>query len=99
MLFLAPLVGVLGIVGVVVAYVVQDKARGTWVESHVRWLTRTFWWSLIWSAIGGVIFVVLAIILIGPVIAIGIWFVTTIWVAYRVARGFLRFSEQKPAPG
>ena len=98
MLFLAPLIGVLGIVGVIVAYAVADKARGTRLESHVRWLTRTFWWSLIWSVIGGLFFVTLGLILIGIPIAIGIWLVATIWVAYRVVRGFLRFSDKQPAP-
>ena len=26
------------------------------------------------------------------------WLVATIWVAYRVVRGFLRFSDKQPAP-
>ena len=30
----APLMGLLGIIGVIVAYVKRDDARGTWVASH-----------------------------------------------------------------
>lgn len=97
-LFLAPLVGLFGIVGVVIAYVVRDRASGTWVESHVRWLTRTFWWSLIWTLIGVVVFATLGLILIGIPIAIAIWFLAAIWVFYRVARGFLRFQDRQPTP-
>src|SRR5688500_3219605 len=53
----APLVGVLGIIGVIVCYVKRDDARGTWLESHFHWLTRTFWWSTFWGVLGAIIFV------------------------------------------
>ena len=49
----APLVGVAGIVGVIIAYVKRGDAQGTWVASHFTWLIRTFWWSLLWDIIGG----------------------------------------------
>ena len=45
----APLVAIAGIVGVIIAYVKRDEARGTWVASHLDWLIGTFWWSLLWS--------------------------------------------------
>ena len=96
----APLVGVLGIIGVIVCYVKRDDARGTWVASHFRWLIRTFWYSLLWSVIGGIIFWVLLLALfLGPIIAWVIWGVASIWVLYRVIRGYLLFSESKPVPG
>ena len=44
-----------GIVGVIVAYVSRGDLRGTWAESHLTWLIRTFWWSLLWNVIGGVV--------------------------------------------
>jgi len=96
----APLMGVLGIIGVIVCYVKRDAARGTWVASHLRWLIRTFWYSLLWGAIGGIVFVLLFIVfLLGPVLAIAIWAVASLWVLYRVIRGYLLFSESKPIPG
>ena len=48
----APLVGLLGIIGVIVAYVKRDEAQGTWVASHLRWLIRTFWYSTLWGVVG-----------------------------------------------
>jgi uncharacterized membrane protein len=95
----APLMGIVGIVGVIVAYVKRGEATSTWLESHYRWLIRTFWFSLLWGAIGAVVFVLLAIILIGLFIGYLIWVATTIWVLYRLVRGYMLFNESKPVPG
>ena len=92
---IAPLMGFLGIAGVVVAYVKRTDAQGTWVASHLRWLIRTFWFSLIWGMIG----VAFGITIIGLVVAFPIWVATTIWVLYRVIRGYLLFHEKSPVPG
>jgi uncharacterized membrane protein len=96
---IAPLMGIIGIAGVIVAYVKRDDARGTWVASHLRWLIRTFWYSLLWGAIGWVVLLVLGLILIGIPLAILIWGAASIWVLYRVIRGYLLFNESKPVPG
>ena len=96
----APLVGLLGIIGVIVAYVKRDEAQGTWVASHLRWLIRTFWYSTLWGVVGGVVFVLLFIVfLLGPLLAWGIWGLTSLWVIYRVVRGYLRFKDSQPIPG
>lgn len=92
---IAPLMGLIGIVGLIVAYVKRDEARGTWVASHLRWLIRTFWFSLIWGIVGGVF----ALTIIGLVIAIPIWAIASIWVLYRVIRGYLLFKDNQPLPG
>ena len=95
-----PLVGLLGIAGVIVCYVKRDDAAGTWVASHFSWLIRTFWYSLLWGVVGGVVFVLLFIVfLLGPLLAIAIWSVAAIWVIYRVIRGYLVFKESRPMPG
>jgi uncharacterized membrane protein len=95
----APLMGLLGIAGVIVCYVKRGDAQGTWVASHFRWLIRTFWYSLLWGAIGGIVLVVLGIVLIGIPIALLIWAVASLWVLYRVIRGYLLFNDSKPVPG
>jgi uncharacterized membrane protein len=91
----APLMGLVGIAGLVVAYVKRSDARGTWVSSHLRWLIRTFWYSLLWAAVGAVF----AVTIIGLVVAIPVWAVASIWVLYRVIRGYLLFNDSKPIPG
>jgi len=97
--FAAPLMGLVGIAGLIVAYVKRDDAQGTWVASHLTWLIRTFWYSFLWGAVGAIVLVVLGIILIGIPIALLIWAVASIWVIYRVIRGYLLFKDGKPIPG
>jgi len=96
---IAPLTGIVGIVGIILAYVKRSEATDTWLESHYRWLIRTFWYSLLWGAIGAVVFVVLAIIIVGLFIGYLIWVATTIWVLYRLVRGYMLFNASKPIPG
>jgi uncharacterized membrane protein len=97
--FIAPLTGIVGIVGVIVCYVKRAEAQGTWVASHFTWLIRTFWWSLLWAVAGWVALILLAIVLIGFLIGPAIWLAAGIWVIYRVIRGYLLFKESKPIPG
>ncbi len=96
---IAPLFGILGVIGIVVLYVKRDDARSTWLESHFTWLIRTFWWSLLWSVLGWIVLGILGWILIGIPIALAIWIVAGIWVIYRVVRGYLLFKDSKPIPG
>ncbi|MFO1397822.1 MAG: hypothetical protein U1F48_12235 [Burkholderiales bacterium] len=91
----APFLTLIGIVAVIVCYVKRGDAAGTWVASHFAWLIRTFWWSLLWAVIGWVLFITL----LGIPIAIGIWIVTSIWVLYRVVRGYLLYKDSRPVPG
>jgi uncharacterized membrane protein len=83
-----------GIIGVIVAYVSRADMRGTWAESHLTWLIRTFWWSLVWTCIGWLLFVTI----IGIPVAWAIWVATAVWVIYRVVRGFLLFNDRRPIP-
>ena len=96
---IAPFFGVLGIVAVIIAYVKRTDAAGTWLASHYRWLIRTFWFSMLWAVLGMLILVMLGLILIGIPIAFGIWFAATIWIVYRIVRGYILFKEGKPIPG
>jgi len=96
---IAPLMGLIGIAGLIVAYVKRDDARGTWVESHFRWLIRTFWFSFLWGIVGWIVLLLLGIILIGIPIAFLIWAAASIWVIYRVIRGYLLFKDSRPIPG
>jgi uncharacterized membrane protein len=94
----APLVAIAGIVGIVIAYVKRDEARGTWVESHLDWLIATFWWSLLWSVVVGVIGGILLLVLIGFVILPVGLAIVSVWVIYRVVRGYLAFNKSEPLP-
>ena len=75
------------IVGVVIDYIKRDDARGTWIESHFTWQIRTFWWSLLWAVIGGI----LLLVLIGWLVLAA----AAVWVIYRIVKGWLRLSERR----
>jgi len=72
-LYLASLViGVTGIVGLVLAYINRGKAGGI-VESHYTFLIRTFWIGLLYALIAVVlIFLVIGFLLM---FAVAVWFI------------------------
>jgi uncharacterized membrane protein len=86
--------GVPSLIAVVVNYLRRGAVRGTVLESHFRWQIRTFWFALLWIVVGGVLFVTL----IGIPLAFVVWVLATVWVMYRVARGWLRLSRLEPMP-
>ena len=83
--------GIAWIVAIVMNYVKLDDARGTWLESHFRWQIRTFWWGLLWAAIGALTVFVL--------IGFAILFADAVWIIYRIVKGWLNLAENKPLPG
>ena len=81
-------VGITWVAAIVIDYVKKDEATGTWLESHYRWQIRTFWWGLLWAVIGGIT----ALVFVGFVIL----FVDAVWIIYRIAKGWLALSENRP---
>ena len=79
------------IIGVVLAYVKRDDAQGTWLRSHFSWQIRTFWWGLLWTVLGWILFVTL----IGIPLAYALWALVWLWGLYRTAKGWLRLSDAK----
>ena len=94
MIVTAFLTGWPSIIAVILNYVKRSEVRGTWLNSHFSWQIRTFWYALLWLAIGGVLF---ATVLLIPV-AFVLWFATGIWVLYRIIRGWLALTSQKALP-
>jgi len=70
------------------------SARGamTWLDSHFGWQIRTFWYALLWLLLAG-----------GVVTMVGIRWRSRcgcdgVWVLYRIARGWMTLSSEKPMP-
>lgn len=80
------------IVAVVLNYIKRSDARGTWAESHYRWQIRTFWFSIVWVIVAGVLFITL----IGIPFAFAILGILAIWLAYRIGKGWLRLRDGLP---
>ncbi len=75
------------IAGVIYAHVKREEVAGSFAESHMVWLIRTFWLTLVFGVIG----CVLALVLVGFLIlfAVGVWYI------FRVVKGFVMFYEAK----
>ncbi len=76
------------VVGVILAYVKRDEAQGSIYASHIDYLIKTFWVSLVGTVLG----TFTTLILIGWLILL----VTAIWFIYRVVIGLIKLNEDKP---
>ena len=84
------------IIAVIINYVKRSDARGTWLESHVTWQIRTFWFALLWACFIGATGLMLAIVLVGFAIWAMGFFALGIWAIYRIARGWLALQGRRP---
>jgi uncharacterized membrane protein len=82
------------IIAVILNYVKRSEVRGTWLDSHFSWQIRTFWFALLWLAVGGILFATV----IGIPFAIVLWLITGVWVLYRIIRGWLALLSQRTLP-
>lgn len=78
------------LIAIIINYVKREDAVGTIYESHFTWQIRTFWWSLLWFAIGMATlwFGVGALILLAA----------AVWSLYRLIKGVLYWNDNKPMP-
>ena len=82
------------IIAVILNYAKRSEVRGTWLDSHFGWQIRTFWYALLWLLVGGMAFFTF----VGIPAAIVIWVLTGLWVLYRIVRGWMTLSSEKPMP-
>jgi uncharacterized membrane protein len=82
------LFGITFIAAVIVNYIKREDVAGTWLESHFRWQIRTFWYSVLWVVTG----LVLAFVVVGYAIL----FAAAVWLVYRIVKGLIRLSDNRP---
>ena len=75
------------VIGIIVNYIKDDDARGTWLESHFAWQKATFWWGLLWLLIASGLTLIFIGYLVAPVVII--------WLIYRIARGWICLVDGK----
>ena len=86
------LVGWPSIIAVILNYVKRSDVNGTWLESHFSWQIRTFWFAALWVLIA----IAVGLTVIGLPLTIVILVAITVWLIYRVARGWIALSGVKP---
>ncbi|MCK9259938.1 MAG: hypothetical protein M0P63_09250 [Azoarcus sp.] len=82
------------IAAVIINYVKQGAVRDTWIESHFRWQIRTFWFAVLWVMVA----VVMIMTIIGLPFGLLVLGVTSLWVLYRVVRGWWALSQRQAMP-
>jgi len=87
------LIGWPSIIAVILNYVKQSEARGTWLESHFRWQIRTFWFGALWFGLCA-LFVIFTLgfgflVVWIPLGLLALWFI------YRIVRGWMALSGRR----
>src|SRR5258708_3102382 len=82
------------IIAVILNYAKREEVRGPWLDSHFGWQIRTFCYPLLSLLAPGVAFFTLG----GIPVALVVWILTGLWVLYRIARGWMTLSAEKPMP-
>lgn len=91
LLYLASFVtGATALIGIVLAYVWQSDVRGSWEESHIQFLIRTFWIGLVGFIISGILFIVL--------IGIPLMIAVAAWVGVRSVVSLAKAQRHEPIP-
>ena len=106
--------GLLWIVPIVMNYAKRNDAERTWLASHFDWQIKTFWYSIVFFVIGGMLLlfalgglgvsilvdsgnsVWLLFLLTG--LGVMIIFFTVIWHLYRIIRGWIALTGNRPVP-
>jgi uncharacterized membrane protein len=70
----------------------KDEAAGTWQESHFRWRIRSVLWAGGLYLITGPLWLLL--VLPGWIA----WGIISLWFLYRVVRGWIALSDNRPMP-
>ena len=84
----------IGVIMSVYFNVKRSDVRGTFLESHFSWQIRTFWFSLLWLLVSGLLFITLIGIPLSWLLLVGVG----IWVLYRIIRGWLALLSRQSMP-
>lgn len=85
------LTGITWLIAILINHLKYADMRGSWLEDHFRWQIRTFWYTVLWAAIGSL----LTLVLVGFVILA----VLTVWNIYRLVKGLLRLLDGRSPYG
>ncbi len=106
--------GILWILPIVMNYAKRREADGTWLATHFDWQIKTFWYSIVFFVIGSMLMLfalgglgvsVMADsghLAIGSIVLTGLGIMiiafTFIWHLYRIVRGWIALTDNRPVP-
>lgn len=86
------------ILAVVLNYIFRGDARGTYLETHFSWQIRTFWLAALYLVLVFMVGMPLAFVGVGFFLIPMGYLVLGIWVAWRIAYGWIRLFGHAPLP-
>lgn len=81
--------GISGIAALIFAYIRKGSITSELYQDHYRYIIRTLWFTLLWTVIA----IATVAILVGVFVGILVAVVASIWLIYRVIKGWLRMSN------
>ncbi|AKJ31339.1 DUF4870 family protein [Caldimonas brevitalea] len=78
------------LVAIILDLVKKDDAAGTWQASHFSWRIRSVLWA------GGLYLLTLPLWLLFLVPGMIAWTLISIWLLYRIIRGWMNLSANRP---
>lgn len=83
------ILGLPSVIALIINYVKRHDGPPL-ADNHHAWMIRTFWWAVLWSIIGGILW----FFIIGMAILGLAW----LWYLYRHIRGLLNLFDGRPMP-
>jgi uncharacterized membrane protein len=82
-------VGTLAVVALIINYIKRADELDAIYASHHNYMIATFWWTVLWLAITGPLW--LLFVLPGAIA----YSIVGLWYLYRCVRGWLRFGDNR----
>lgn len=90
---LGSIAGLPSLIALVINYV--KRAATAPYDSHHRWMIRTFWWTILWLALGLLLMVTVILMPLGWIVFGLAW----LWWVYRHIRGLIALLDGGRMPG
>jgi uncharacterized membrane protein len=81
--------GLTAVIGLIIAYIKRDEARGTIYESHFANAIETFWVGLVIGLVA-----IPLVFLFG--LGVLVWLGVVVWYLFRTIKGLVRVLDAKP---
>jgi uncharacterized membrane protein len=83
--------GTLAVIALIVNYIKRADEHDAVYVSHHNYMIATFWWTVLWLVVTGPLWLLLFVPGAIAYTIVGLWYL------YRCIRGWLRFTEGRPA--
>jgi len=87
LLIVGTIVGITGIIGLIMAYVMKDGAAG-WLQTHYRFQIRTYWI--------GLLYVLLGVFTLTVTLGYFILLYAFVWMIVRCTKGLKQLEDKQP---